>query len=325
MPGLYPLKFHYQCKETVWGGNRLSGLGKSIYYGSNCGETWELGAFGSFDSVISNGFLKGNKLSEAIAVYMADLVGEEVFDKFGLTFPLLIKFIDTNDDLSVQVHPDDNYALEESGSFGKSEAWFVLEAQPGAQITLGFTKNVTREEVLGRIENNTLQEVLQTKPVNKGDFFFLPAETIHSIGMGVTLCEIQQASDITYRLYDFNRPGLDGKPRELHIDKALNVIDFSQAKVFNTQYEIPYSGRYELLKNEKFNLNFLSFDNYQEVSYFGIGSFVILICIEGALEVEYDGGNEDLKMGEVMLIPAELKRLRFRPLCYSKLIEVFQD
>jgi len=325
MPTLYPLKFQHLCKETVWGGNRLGGLGKNVNEGSNCGETWELGAFPSLDSIISNGFLEGNSLSEAIEIYMAELVGEEVFDRFGHTFPLLVKFIDTNDDLSVQVHPDDNYANEATESLGKAEAWFVLEAQPGAQISIGFNKDVSKEEVLSRIENNSLQEVLQTKPVNKGDFFFLPPGTVHTIGKGVTLCEIQQASDITYRLFDYNRPGLDGKPRDLHVDKALDVIDFSHAKVFNSQYEKIYTGRSELLKSEKFNLNLLSFDNNLEADYMSIDSFVILICVEGALVVEYDGGTDSLKMGEVMLIPAELKRLGFRPVFHSKLIEVFQN
>ena len=207
MPTLYPIKFEHQCKETVWGGSRLGRLGKNIPEGSNCGETWELGAFQSLDSVVANGFLAGNTLSEVIEVYMAELVGEDVFDKFGHTLPLLVKFVDTNDFLSVQVHPDDGFALEKHRSFGKTEAWFVMDAQPDAQISLGFYKDVSREEVLSHIENNTLQEVLQTKSVKKGDFFFLPSGTVHAIGKGVTLCEIQQASDITYRLYDYNRSG----------------------------------------------------------------------------------------------------------------------
>jgi mannose-6-phosphate isomerase len=324
MPTLYPLKFRHECKQTVWGGTRLHELGKDIPDGFICGETWELGAFESLDSIISNGFLEGNTLSEAIEVYMAELVGETVYENFGQEFPLLIKFIDTNDLLSVQVHPDDDFAIEMHGKYGKTEAWYVLDAEPQAQISLGFNKNVSREEVLLRIENNTLHEILQTRTVSKGDFFFIPAGTVHAIGKGVTLCEIQQASDITYRLFDYNRPGLDGNPRELHVNEALDVLNFSRAKGFNLPYE-GNNGSIKLLKNAKFNINLISINNTFDRDYIDIDSFVILICVEGNLIVKYEGGNVVLIVGEVVLLPAELKEVALIAKVPSKLVEVYLD
>jgi mannose-6-phosphate isomerase len=323
MPALYPLKFKYECKEAVWGGTRLTKLGKTIPEGSNCGETWELGAFQSLDSVIANGFLAGNSLSEAIEVYMYDLVGEEVFNKFGHIFPLLVKFIDTNDYLSVQVHPDDDISLKRHQKLGKTEAWFVLDAQPGAEISLGFNKDVTQEELVGHIENNTLGEILQTKSVKSGDFFFLPAGTVHAIGKGVTLCEIQQASDITYRLYDYNRPGLDGKHRDLHVEQALEVIDYSAAECFNTGYREQQVGSTELVKCDKFVINLLNVEGSYQADYTHLDSFVILICIEGSLQIEFDGGEENLSRGEVALLPAELNQISFKSNTSCKILEVY--
>ncbi len=323
MPALYPLKFQYDCRETAWGGTRLSKLGKSIPEGKNCGETWELGAFQSFDSVINNGFLVNKTLSETIKEFTTDLVGGQVFERYRQTFPLLVKFIDTSDSLSVQVHPKDNVSLVRHGKLGKTEAWYVLDAQPDALISMGFKKDVSRDEVLLQIKKNALHEVLQTKVVKKGDFFFLPAGTVHAIGKGVTLCEIQQASDITYRLYDYNRMGLDGKPRELHVEEALDVIDYSKSKVFNLPYQVSRNGSARLVSDDKFTINLIETVKTLYLDYSTLDSFVIIICLDGKLTIEFDGGAENLVKGDLTLLPAALKRLKLIPANKSKMLEVY--
>ncbi|MBW6497741.1 MAG: class I mannose-6-phosphate isomerase [Bacteroidales bacterium] len=324
MQKLYPLKFQPVFKDKVWGGTRLKSLlGKDFAPLSNCGESWELCAFAEEVSVVSNGFLKGNELTEVIEIYMGDLVGDKVFDQFGLEFPLLVKFIDTNDYLSVQVHPDDATARKQHNANGKTEMWYIVDAQPGAEIIAGFKQNVNRQTVQKHIENNTLRELLLARPVKAGDVFFLPAGKVHAIGAGITLCEIQQASDVTYRLYDWDRPGLDGKPRELHIEKSLEVLDFKKASEFNLPYQPKPNGSVNLVKDQHFTTNLLNFDHKIESDYFMVDSFVLLVCLEGGFEIHYQGGSEKIGPGEVVLLPAELKQVSYIPFAPSRVLETY--
>ena len=324
MQKLYPLKFKPVFKDKVWGGTRLKTLmGKDFSPLPNCGESWELFAFSKDSSVVGNGFLEGNALSEVIEIYMGDLVGEEVFDTFGEDFPLLVKFIDTNDYLSVQVHPDDALAMKVHQSYGKTEMWYVLDAEPGAEIISGFNRDVDRETVLRHIEQNTLRKILSAKPVKRGDVLFLPAGKVHAIGAGITLCEIQQASDVTYRLYDWDRPGTNGKPRELHIDQSLEVLDFKKAMEFTVDYEPVPNGSVNLVRDKHFTINLLTFDHKIEMDYFLVNSFVVLVCLEGAFDLAYPGGTETIKRGEVVLLPAEIRQIGFHPQTASRVLETY--
>jgi len=324
MQKLYPLKFQPVFKEKVWGGTRLNKLlGKDFAPLTNCGESWELCAFAEEVSIVSNGFLKGNELTEIIEIYMGDLVGDQVFDRFGEEFPLLVKFIDTNDYLSVQVHPDDAMARKLHNSSGKTEMWYIVEAQPGSEIIAGFNQDVDRSKVLKHLENNTLRELMLAKPVKAGDVLFLPAGKVHAIGAGITLCEIQQASDVTYRLYDWDRPGLDGKPRELHIQQSLEVLDFKIATEFTRPYQPKPNGSVNLVKDRHFNTNLITFDRKIESDYFLVDSFVLLVCLEGGFEIQYQGGSEKVGLGEVVLLPADLKQVSYSPSAPSRVLETY--
>ncbi len=298
-------------------------LGKDFAPLANCGESWELCAFAEEVSIVNNGFLKGNELTEIIEIYMGDLVGDQVFDRFGMEFPLLVKFIDTNDYLSVQVHPDDAMARKLHNSSGKTEMWYVVDAQPGAEIISGFNQNVDRETVLKHIENNTLRDILLARPVKAGDVLFLPAGKVHAIGAGITLCEIQQASDVTYRLYDWDRPGLDGKPRELHIEQSLEVLDYKKAAEFTRSYKPKPNGSINLVKDQHFTTNLLTFDRKIESDYFMVDSFVLLVCLEGGFEIHYHGESEKVGGGEVVLLPAELKQVSYIPSAPSRVLETY--
>ncbi len=224
---LYPLKFKPLLKERIWGGSRMrSVLGKRLPSGKKIGESWELSGVEGDLSVVANGYLAGNDIEELIEVYMGDLVGDTVYEKFGVEFPLLIKFIDAAEALSIQVHPDDALAAERHNAYGKTEMWYVLDSDADANLYLGFNRNVSREEYLDSVEAGTLSDMLTRVDVKPGDAYFIPAGTIHSIGGGVMVLEIQQTSDITYRVFDWNRTDKDGNSRELHTDLAVDAMDF---------------------------------------------------------------------------------------------------
>lgn len=320
---LYPLKFKPQYKDKVWGGRRLKNLfGKNFDPLPNCGESWELSSVPGNVSVVENGFLAGNELHELIEVYMTELVGESVYEKHGNAFPLLIKLLDTNADLSIQVHPGDDVARLRHQSAGKTEMWYVIGAEPGSEIIAGFNKDVSREEYLHHLENKSLKSILNVYNTGVGDVFFIPAGQVHAIGAGVTLCEIQQSSDITYRLYDWDRPGSDGKPRKLHIEEALDVIDF-KAKDNQVLYEPQPNDAVKLVSSPYFTTNLLEFTMARELDYFFVDSFVVYACIDGACRIEYPGGEELLKKGETVLLPAAIKNLVLLPDGNCRLLETY--
>ncbi|MBQ9471116.1 MAG: class I mannose-6-phosphate isomerase, partial [Bacteroidales bacterium] len=224
---LYPLKFTPIIKERPWGGHRLAEqLGKPNPQGiDRCGESWEIADMGNTQSVVANGFLAGNTLHELAEVYMGDLLGDRVFERYGTNFPLLVKLIDAHDDLSIQVHPDDATARKLHGSPGKTEMWYVMQAEADASLISGFNRELSRSELRQHIAQGTLPQVLHREAVAPGDALFIPAGRVHAIGRGVLLAEIQQAADITYRLFDYNRPDQHGQLRQLHIEQALEVLD----------------------------------------------------------------------------------------------------
>ena len=234
---LKPLKFRTIFKDKIWGGNKIKTiLNKDFSPLPNCGETWEISGVEGNVSVVAEGEYAGKSLVELIDKYTDKLIGKKLYKKFHDQFPLLIKFIDANDDLSIQVHPDDKLARKRHNSFGKTEMWYVIQADPGAKLNAGFNRKVDKETYLHHLQNNTLEEILNFEEVRAGDVFFLPAGRVHYIGKGICLAEIQQTSDITYRIYDFDRRDDKGNLRELHTDLALDAIDFNFYENYKTRY-----------------------------------------------------------------------------------------
>lgn len=303
---LYPLKFKPLFKERIWGGTALAGkMGKALPEGKKIGESWELSGVQGDISVVSNGSLKGNNLQELIEVYMGDLVGEKVYRKFGIEFPLLIKLIDAQDVLSIQVHPDDEMAGERHNSYGKTEMWYVLAAEPGASLYVGFNRPVTREEYLEAVKKGTLPSLLEKAVVKPGDSFFIPAGTIHAIGKGLLIAEIQQTSDITYRVDDWGRVDDNGNPRELHTELAVDAIDFGEPENLKSNAEPIADKPVKIEDCDYFTTNLLQVEKGTERDYADLDSFVIYICTDGELSVDYSGGTEKLSKGETMLVPAQ--------------------
>jgi len=327
MDGLYPLKFSPIYKDKMWGGNKISSiLNKDFGDLPNCGESWELSGVEGNVSVVSNGFLAGNSLEEIIEIYMGDLVGDQVFDNYGIEFPLLIKFIDANDDLSIQVHPGDEMAKKRHNAYGKTEMWYVLQADSGAKLQSGFNQEVDQKIYLEKLENVELTDILNFEEVTSGDVFFIPAGRVHAIGKGILLAEIQQTSDVTYRIYDFDRRDSSGNLRKLHTDLALEAIDYTLFPEYKTKYESKLNESVELVKCKYFTTNALDLDQAIEKDYNKLDSFVIYICLEGELKVETEAGVESLVKGETMLIPASIENVQLKPLSANvKLLEVYID
>lgn len=325
MSGLYPLKFKPIYLEKIWGGNRIKTvLGKDFGNLPNCGESWELSAVEGNVSVVKNGFLKGNYLDELIEVYMGDLVGEKVYQKFGIEFPLLFKFIDANDDLSVQVHPNDELSKKRHNAYGKTEMWYVIHAEEGALINSGFNRQLTREQYLGFVENGRLNEILHYDKTFPGDVFFIPAGRVHAIGKGVLLAEIQETSDVTYRIYDYNRKDAQGNLRELHNDLAPDAIDFSYSDNYKTKYTVEENKSSEIVSCEYFTTNLLQFSKIVHKDYHLLDSFIVYMNIDGKFVLEYEDGKEIIEKGETVLIPASLEAFSLKPLTeQAKTLEVY--
>lgn len=324
MTDLYPLKFVPILKERVWGGSRLStDYGKIAPQGARIGESWELSGVQGDVSLVANGFLEGNTLEEIVEVYMGDLVGEKIFEKFGREFPLLIKFIDANDDLSIQVHPPDDLARMRHHAYGKTEMWYILEAEHDAKIYTGFKEEMTRETFIRSLEKGDIADKLNIEKAEPGDVFFLPAGRVHAIGKGIVLTEIQQTSDITYRIWDWNRKGLDGKPRELHTELAIDAIDYNLYDSYKTHSQVSRNITANLVDCKYFTSNIIDFDRDLVKDYSLTDSFVVYICIDGGARLEWTGGTLDLLRGETVMIPAIMENLSLKPLKPTKILEVY--
>jgi len=325
MEGLYPLKFTPIYMDKIWGGNKIKTLlNKDFGNLPNCGESWEISACEGHVSVVSNGDLAGNSLEELIEVYMGDLVGDQVFENFGIEFPLLIKFIDATDDLSIQVHPGDEMSMERHRAAGKTEMWYVLQADQGSKLQVGFNQPVDQEKYLEKLEQLELTEILNFEEVKSGDVFFIPAGRIHAIGKGILLTEIQQTSDITYRIYDYDRRDAKGNLRELHTELALDAIDWDLFSDYKTKYQPKINESVGLAKCNYFTTNLLELNQPIEKDYNKLDSFVIYIGLEGELQIDTDSGSESLKKGETILIPASIENVQLKPLsATAKVLEVY--
>lgn len=324
MSELYPLKFEPQLKEKVWGGNRLvTGYHKTGDPLLKYGESWEISAVSDNLSVASNGFLAGNNIEELIEVYMGDITGDAVFEKFGHEFPLLIKLIEAREDLSIQVHPDNKTARERHKAYGKTEMWYILESDKNSRIFTGFKDNINKEIFLGALNEGRLDTLMNIENPVRGDVFFTPAGRVHAIGAGIILAEIQQTSDITYRIYDWGRTGNNGAPRELHNDLAIDVIDFQAVKDNKISGEPVMNRTENLVKCEFFTTNILNFNKPIVKDYNLFDSFVIFICTEGEFIIRWEGNSEPVIRGETVLLPASIKDIVLEPLMESRLLEVF--
>lgn len=324
MNQLYPLKFQPIFQEKIWGGDRMKTiLGKELGTLTHCGESWELSSVSEHVSVVSNGFLEGNTILELIEIYMGDLVGEKIYDRYGVLFPLLFKFIDASDDLSIQVHPGDDLARERHGSFGKTEMWYVISADPGSLIMSGFNQPVDREKYLSFLEQGRLTELMNSEPAFPGDVFFIPAGRVHAIGKGILLAEIQQTSDVTYRIFDYDRPDKRGRKRKLHTDLALDAISFEELKVSKNHYEIVKNKTTEVVSSPWFSTRVVDFEKPVIKDFTWLDSCVVYVCVGGGCTLIWDQGEEPVNTGDTVLIPATLGEFTLRPFKeQSRLLEV---
>lgn len=301
---LYPLKFTPILKERLWGGTKLKEvLGKQIT-SEITGESWELSGVDGDISVVSNGSLKGRSLNGLLKENSKAILGTQVVDRFGEEFPILIKFIDAKQDLSIQLHPNDALAKERHNSFGKTEMWYIMDADPGAKLIVGFNKDVEKEEYIESLENGTLLDLLNYEEVAEGDTFFINTGKIHAIGAGVLLAEIQQTSDITYRVYDFDRRDKDGNLRELHTNLAVDAIDYAQKDDFKVAYGKSKDTVNQMVDCPFFKTNFLNLDKpfHQDISK--RDSFTIYMCVDGEAKISNDWGSTPIKKGETVLLAA---------------------
>ncbi|MEI6766063.1 MAG: type I phosphomannose isomerase catalytic subunit [Bacteroidota bacterium] len=327
MNELYPLKFKPLYLDKIWGGQKIrTVLGKDFSPLYNCGELWALSGVEDKESVVENGFLKDHLLSELIEIYMGDLVGDSVFDRFGLEFPILIKFINSEDWLSIQVHPDDEIAMKRHDSLGKTEMWYILEADKDAEVICGFKKETDLFTYKKHLEQKTLKEILNVEKALAGDVFFIPAGRVHATGPGILLAEIQQSSDITYRLYDYDRLTPEGMLRELHTESALDVIDFKAYPSYKSHVNPENNDVRVLAESPHFSVSLLEFDKLQELDYAAVDSFVAYLCLEGSFDIIYNEGEKvSVEKAEAVLIPAELKNIQLQPSVKSRILEIMID
>ncbi len=312
---MYLLKFKPILKTVVWGGEKIAPFKGIRTDQHNIGESWELSGVPGNESVVANGPLAGKTVTELISEYGEKLIGRSNYEKTGTEFPLLIKFIDARQDLSIQVHPNDELAAaRHNGSKGKTEMWYVVSADKDAHLMSGLNREITPDEYVARVENNTITDVLHDYKVSPGDVFFLPAGRIHSIGSGSFIAEIQQTSNITYRIYDFGRLGLDGKPRELHTGLAKDAIDYTVYDDYRTHYEERKNEETVLVKCRYFTTSLLDMDRPFEKDLSSLDSFLIVICTSGKGEIiDNEGNRETVHQGETVLVPASASSVRFIP------------
>ncbi|MDH5414919.1 MAG: class I mannose-6-phosphate isomerase [Flavobacteriaceae bacterium] len=324
MSANYPIKFRPILKKRIWGGDKLVKVLNKKSQKINIGESWELSGVEGDTSIVVNGKLKGKSLQYLMSTYKSSLVGKKVYKKFGERFPLLIKFIDAREALSIQLHPDDKLAKERHNSLGKTEMWYVMDADKEGNLIVGFKKNVTKEQYLEHLKNKSLLEIMNVDQVKKGDVYFIPAGRVHAIGAGVLLAEIQQTSDITYRVYDWNRVDDNGRSRELHTELALDAIDYNAREQYKTNYNKTLNKSSNIIDCKYFTSNIISIEGEMDFDHSNKDSFVIYICVEGIVSIEFHMNKKvKLKKGETVLIPAELDNITIASKGLSELLEVY--
>jgi mannose-6-phosphate isomerase len=301
---LYPLQFEPILKERIWGGEKLKTVLNKPITSKITGESWELSTVEGDVSVIANGVLKGESLMQLIDEAPSEVLGTKVYERFGKQFPLLFKYLDAREDLSIQVHPNDQLAKERHNSFGKTEMWYVMQADADSRIIVGFKENSSKGEYVKHLNDNTLVSILDDVKAKPGDVFFLETGTVHAIGAGLVVAEIQQTSDITYRLYDFDRVDAQGNKRELHVDLALDAINYDKVDT-KKKYETKANTSNVVVDCPYFTTNFIPLESTVEVSKTG-ETFTVYMCIKGSFEIEFDGFKQTYTKGDTVLIPAAI-------------------
>lgn len=318
------MTFRPILKKILWGGSDICPFKGITPVEEGIGESWELSHVDGNFSVVENGALAGKNLDELIRTYGKELVGEKVIEQFGETFPLLIKFIDARDDLSIQVHPDDELARKRHNSFGKTEMWYVIHAAKGAALYSGFSQQTDADEYVKRVENNTIMDVLKRYEVTAGDVFFLPAGRVHAIGAGCFIAEIQQTSNITYRIYDYGRKDANGNGRELHTELAKDAIDYTLLPDYRTHYKGSTNATVELADCKYFTTNLLDLDTMMVRDFSGLDSFVVYICMSGKASIRDNKGNEIfVHQGQTVLMPADTQVVTISPAPGAKFMETY--
>ncbi|PKG51096.1 MULTISPECIES: type I phosphomannose isomerase catalytic subunit [Olleya] len=322
---LYPLTFTPVFSYRIWGGDKLKTVLNKSYSQESIGESWEISDIKDSETVVNNGYLKGQKLKEIINTFKGDFVGQKVYDAFGNDFPLLIKFIDAKTPLSIQVHPNNQLAKQRHNAFGKNEMWYVMQAEKNAELILGFNKKINKEEYLNTLENNKLKDILNVEKVTSGDTFYIPTGRVHAIGAGVLLAEIQQTSNITYRIYDYDRVDKKtGQKRELHTNLALDAIDYNCYDKYKTDYKQVRNTPCKLVNSEYFKTNIIELDTELTRDLTTKDSFTIYMCVDGevTITIPKDAVEYTLKMGQTIIIPACISTVVLQA-NYTKLIEVY--
>lgn len=301
---LYPLQFEAIVKERIWGGTKLDKYLNKPINSEITGESWEISTVDGDVSIVANGPLEGKLLTDVIAEFPEKILGRKVHQQFGNQFPLLFKYLDAREDLSIQVHPNDELAKKHHNSFGKTEMWYVMQADEEAKLIVGFKEQSSQEEFLEGVKDKKVVSLLDVKDVQKGDAFFLQTGTVHAIGAGIVIAEIQQTSDITYRIYDFDRKDADGNLRELHLDLALEAINYNVVNA-ERKYQKIQNHSNEIVNCQYFTTNFIPLDGNLEVTKNG-ESFTVYMCVEGRFELEFENETYVYITGDTVLIPAEM-------------------
>jgi len=318
---LYPIKFRPILKDKIWGGRKLKTLLHKDASSPNVGESWEISDVEGDTSMVDNGALEGQSLKHLLSTYKAELIGKQNYQTFGNTFPLLIKFIDAKEDLSIQLHPNDALAAKRHNSFGKTEMWYVMQADTNANLIVGFNQKMTSEKYLKHLEDKTLTDILNFDTVKTGDAYFIDVGRVHAIGAGVLLAEIQQTSDITYRVYDWDRVDDKGNERELHNDLALDAFDFEMENNFRIDYRKAKNTSNPMVDCPYFTTNFLHITE-PLLKFNTKDSFFIYMCVEGEALIETETASEFIKKGETLLLPAAIETYRISS-ANAKLLEVY--
>ncbi|MCD0473725.1 class I mannose-6-phosphate isomerase [Flavobacterium sp. EDS] len=301
---LYPFQFEPILKERIWGGEKLKTVLNKPITSKITGESWELSTVEGDVSIVANGSLKGKTLTGIIEELPNEILGTKVYKRFGKQFPLLFKYLDAREDLSIQVHPNDKLAKERHNSFGKTEMWYIMQADADARIIVGFKENSSKEEYLENLNNNSLVSILDDVKVKSGDVFFLETGTVHAIGAGLVVAEIQQTSDVTYRLYDFDRVDAKGNKRELHVDLALDAINYNKVDTYK-KYDKELNKSNGVVDCSYFTTNFIPLEGQVEVCK-SKESFTVYMCVEGSFCIEYNGEKFIYVKGDTVLIPATM-------------------
>ncbi|TXE09954.1 mannose-6-phosphate isomerase [Seonamhaeicola algicola] len=319
----YPLKFTPLFKYRIWGGEKLKAHLNKDYTETNIGESWEISDVENDETQVSSGALAGKTLKQLINEFKGSFVGEAVYQKFGEAFPLLIKFIDAKTPLSIQVHPSNEVAKERHNSFGKNEMWYVMQADDEAELIVGFEKKISKETYLKHLDAGTVLNVMHHENVTAGDTFYIPTGRVHAIGAGVLLAEIQQTSDVTYRIYDYDRvDAKTGQKRELHNDLALDVLDFKPQDSYKTTYNLAPNVSNTLVHSPYFKTNIIDLKGNVNKDYTNIDSFIIFMCVEGEVTLTHNTKDYSIKMGETLLLPAAINNISLASNS-AKILEVY--